>query len=66
MTVAEVREFVLTDTPCYLFKAALKALECGQPTLAKVIASPVDRKPGTYPDGMLDKIAIEFENPSLF
>jgi three-Cys-motif partner protein len=58
MTVAEVREYVLTDTPCYRFKNALKTIE-GE-TGASVVDQPVGRKPGTYPDNKLTQIVLQF------
>ncbi len=39
MTAMEVKEFVLVETPCYLFKEALRKLESNK--TAKVIAAPV-------------------------
>ena len=55
MTVEEVYEFVLTETPCYLFKGALKSLE-GRNDLS-VVDPPTGRKPKTFAD---DKLKITF------
>jgi hypothetical protein len=60
MTVAAVKEYVLTDTPCYLFKAALKKLETAPNKVAQVLKAPQERTPGTYPDGMLQEIVMRF------
>lgn len=49
MSVLGVKEYVLTDTPCYLFKAALRSLEVGART-ARITKAPPGRRPGTYPD----------------
>jgi hypothetical protein len=65
MSVYKVKEYVLTDTPCYLFKGALKSLEVGKRKRVKVIKAPAGRKPGTYPDEQLEKIEVTFEE-SLF
>lgn len=65
MSAYKVKEFVLTGTPCYLFKAALKSLEVGKKKRAKVTKAPPGRKPGTYPDEQLEQIEVAFES-SLF
>jgi hypothetical protein len=64
MSVAKIKEYVLTETPCYLFKSALKSLEVGDRRCLTVKA-PRQRKPGTYPDEQLDQIEVTFER-SLF
>jgi len=58
MTVAEVYEFVLVNTPCYLFKGALKSLESAK-TLS-VVSAPSTRKPKTYPDESWSDIKVRF------
>lgn len=63
MSAAHVKAFVLTETPCYLFRGALKALETD--SRAKVIDAPIGRRPGTYPDNKLSEIIVRFE-ASLF
>jgi three-Cys-motif partner protein len=60
MSALAIKEFVLTDTPCYLFKAALKKLEVGPKKSARVIQAPHGRKPGTYPDDKLPQIVLRF------
>ena len=65
MSVAAIKEFVLTDTPSYLFKSAMKSLELGGDEKAVATQAPPGRKPGTYPDDALDHIKIRFER-SLF
>lgn len=54
MTVAEVFEYVLTETPCYLFKTALKVLE-GRNDLS--VDPPAGRTPKSYAD---DKLKLTF------
>ena len=61
LSVYQVKEFVLTDTPCYLFKAALKSLETRKPKAVTVVKQPPGRKPGTYPDDQLIGIELKFE-----
>jgi three-Cys-motif partner protein len=56
MKVAAIKEFVLTDTPCYLFKRALKSLEKNKRAFA--VQAPAGRKPGTFNN--LDKIILRF------
>jgi three-Cys-motif partner protein len=65
MSVAQVKEFVLTDTPCYLFKGVLKSLEVGKQKRVAVTKAPPGRKPGTYPDDQLGEIEVKFD-ASLF
>jgi three-Cys-motif partner protein len=60
MSVLAIKEFVLTDTPCYLFKAALKKLEVGPMKSATVLQAPQGRKPGTYRDQILHQIILRF------
>jgi three-Cys-motif partner protein len=66
MTVAQVREFVLTETPCYLFKVALKSLELRKDPVIRVVACPEKRRPGTFPDPDLENISIRFRDAGLF
>jgi len=63
LTVEEVKTFVLTETPCYLFKGALKRLEKNSKLLP--VAPPVGRKPGTYPDEYFG-MKLHFADPNLF
>jgi three-Cys-motif partner protein len=65
MTVAEIKEYVLVETPCYLFKPALKSLESSKSKPLKILKRPPERTPGTYPDEKLDDIVVEFQR-SLF
>jgi hypothetical protein len=64
MNVHEIKEFVLTETPCYKFKAALKSLEDNKQRIT-VVKMPPKRKPGAYPDDQLRDIVLTFER-SLF
>ncbi|HEV8002470.1 MAG TPA: hypothetical protein VGP63_21465, partial [Planctomycetaceae bacterium] len=63
LTAFDVKEFVLTETPCYLFKDALRSLETSK-TVTQV-AAPAGRKPGKYPDDRLNEIKLRFAK-SLF
>jgi three-Cys-motif partner protein len=48
LSVQDVKEWVLTETPAYLFKTVLARLE--KRGIARVINPPPTRRPGTYPD----------------
>lgn len=63
MTAWAVKEYVLCETPCCLFKNALRSLEMSKKVTP--LSVPVGRKPGTFPDEQLDKISLRFAN-SLF
>jgi hypothetical protein len=63
MTAWAVKEYVLCETPCYLFKNALRSLEISKKVTPLNV--PVGRKPGTFPDEHLEKITLRFAN-SLF
>jgi hypothetical protein len=65
MSVSKVKEFVLTETPCCLFKMALKSLEVGKRKCITAVKAPPQRKPGTYPDEQLEQIEVTFGR-SLF
>jgi hypothetical protein len=56
LNVGAIKEWVLTETPAYLFKGALAKLESRH--VAKPVKSPAGRKPGTYPD---ETLLMEFE-----
>jgi three-Cys-motif partner protein len=58
--VEQIEEFVLVETPCYLFKKALAMLE--KAGRATPVRPPPDRQPGTYPD---PKLLMRFEQ-SMF
>jgi three-Cys-motif partner protein len=64
LTVAEVKEYALEQTPCCLFKNALRRLETQDRTVS-VVQAPPGRKSGQYPDQMLGDITVRFE-ASLF
>ena len=55
LTVAQVEEHVLTETPCYLFKTALKGLE--KDGAVAPIDPPPKRRSGTYSD---EKMRVRF------
>jgi three-Cys-motif partner protein len=63
MSVKELKEFVLTDTPCYLFRDGLRALETANSV--RIVKAPQSRKPGTFPEEVLADIHVHFEK-SLF
>jgi hypothetical protein len=63
MSAEKIKEFVLTDTPCYLFKKALNSLE--MTGRAKVVKAPAGRRKGKYPDRQLAEIELRFD-PFLF
>jgi hypothetical protein len=63
MTVGEVKEYVLTQTPCYLYKEALGMLEKARPKLLQVLDPPRGRKTGTFAD---DEMKLRFAPPGLF
>jgi three-Cys-motif partner protein len=59
MTVAEVKAFVLEQTPCYQFKIALK-------NLLRTARLTIVRKPPGYKSGFADDMVIRFGRTSLF
>jgi hypothetical protein len=65
LNVYKIKEYVMTETPCYLFKTALKSLEVGKPKRVVAVKEPPGRRQGTYPDDQLDGIELRFER-SLF
>jgi hypothetical protein len=64
LNVQEIKEYVLTETPCYLFKSALQELETGR-RVVSISQAPIGRRPGTYPDDKLGEIVVQFPK-SLF
>jgi hypothetical protein len=62
LTVGQIEKYVLTRTPCYRFKEALKLLETADFPAVKVIEAPEGRRRGSFPD---KGIRIRFEQ-SLF
>jgi len=58
LTVSKVKEFILTETPAYLYKAALKILE--ERELLKVGNAPTGRRKGTFPDKYMDQMQLIF------
>ncbi|HEX5055610.1 MAG TPA: three-Cys-motif partner protein TcmP [Gammaproteobacteria bacterium] len=58
MTLEQTKEYVLVNTPCYLYKEALKKLESrGQIQIRNV---PETRRKGTFPDEKYPKMLISF------
>ncbi|NQT13358.1 MAG: three-Cys-motif partner protein TcmP [Planctomycetes bacterium] len=66
VTAADVKEYVLAETQCCLFKGALKALETGKDASIRIMKAPEKRRRGTYPDTMLHEIEIQFESRLRF
>jgi three-Cys-motif partner protein len=62
MTAAQVEEYVLTTTPCYLFRRALEILETGRDPSIRIVQAPEGRRRGTFPKEMLPHITIEFHS----
>jgi three-Cys-motif partner protein len=58
MSVLAIKEWVLTETPAYLFKSPLGDLE--RRGIAKPIRPPAGRRPSTYPDEQMGML-MEFE-----
>lgn len=58
LTVLQVKEFVLTETPACLYKKALKLLE--EKGALKVPQAPFSRRRGTFPDKYMEEIQVEF------
>jgi len=58
LTLLQVKEFVLTETPVCLYKNALKLLE--EKGLLKVTNAPPGRRRGTFPDKYMEQIQVEF------
>ena len=57
-TIFQIKEFVLTETPAYKYKGALKLLE--KRGLLKIIKAPDKRRAGTFPDQHLKDIHVKF------
>ncbi len=64
MTVADIKEWVLVETPCYLFKEALRRLESDESVA--VVKAPNGRRPSTYLDDLMGDIVLRFEQKRLF
>lgn len=62
LKIETVREFVLVETPCYLFKGALARLESDRRI---AVRAPVGRKAGKFPDDLWDAIEIRFQKSLL-
>jgi len=62
LTASEVKEYVLAETPCYLFKRALEILETDREPRLQVLAGPEKRRRGTFPDKHLETIVIRFHS----
>lgn len=63
LTLSQVREFVLTETPAYKYKTALKMLE--NDGLLKVTNTPSKRRGGTFPDKYADQMQLDFISDGL-
>lgn len=60
VTVAQIRKYVLTATPCYLFKPALKSLEMSKDPGLTVVRAPAGRRRGTFKDDDWEQIVLRF------
>ena len=58
LTLLQVKEFVLTETPACLYKKALKLLE--EKGALKMPQSPPARRKGTFPDKYMEQIQVKF------
>jgi len=63
MSVLEIKEWVLTETPAHLFKTPLGNLE--RQGIAKPINPPSERRPCSYPDEQMGML-MKFEYLALF
>ncbi len=59
LTLFEIKEFVLTETPAVLFKSALKLLE--EKSLLQITGTKPSRRKGTFPDDQAHQIQIKFQ-----
>jgi len=64
LTLFQVKEFVLTETPACLYKSSLKILE-EEKGLLKVSNVPPERRKGTFSDKYMDQMQIEFLSDTL-
>ncbi|MHC4573226.1 MAG: three-Cys-motif partner protein TcmP [Planctomycetota bacterium] len=58
LSISQIKEFVLTQTPACLYKTALKLLE--EQELLKVTNAPANRRRGAFPDDHMDTIQVKF------
>jgi hypothetical protein len=58
LTLAQVKQFVLTKTPAYKYKTSLKILE--ERDLLEVVNVPPNRKKGTFPDKYMNQMQLRF------
>ncbi|MHC4402364.1 MAG: three-Cys-motif partner protein TcmP [Planctomycetota bacterium] len=61
LTVGQVKEYVLTETPCCLYKRALSALECSSDPKVEVLNAPPKRRRGTFSE---EHFKIRFRDPA--
>ena len=59
VTVGEIEEYVLTETPCVLFKKSLSALE--KAGVARAVNAPTGRRPYKYPEEHRS-LTLQFED----
>jgi three-Cys-motif partner protein len=60
MTVEQIKEYVLVETPCYLFKDALRILESRESLPLQVLRAPPKRRRKTFPDKHAANIVVRF------
>lgn len=58
MTAEEVKVYVLSETPCHLFKKALAKLE--REDKCEIAAAPAKRRAHSFPDDLLGSIRVRF------
>jgi three-Cys-motif partner protein len=58
LTASKVKEYVLTETPAYIYKTSLKILE--EKGLLMVRNAPPQRRKGTFPDQYMNQMQLIF------
>jgi three-Cys-motif partner protein len=62
-TIDQIREYILTETPCFKFKEALETLE--REGSLHIITPPAGRKKYSFPDA-IRSMKVKFERTGLF
>ena len=65
ISVFEIKEFVLTETPAYLYKSVLRELE-GNDKIEVKLAISGKRIKGTFPEDQINNIKVKFSPNTLF
>jgi len=66
MSAAQVKEYVLTNTPCCQFREALRRLETDHDPSIRIVKAPKGRRRRSFPDESLADIVIHFQSGRLF